>query len=1025
MWGKAGILFGVLLVWCACASALDPSLEISQFRHTAWTFGNGFSVGNIFAVAQTSDGYFWLGGEFGLFRFDGVRAVPWQPPPGQQLPDRFVFKLLGARDGTLWIATFEGLVTWDGTRLIRHPEFDRRKVQSLIEDHEGTVWAATRSSESRFARLCAMRGGITQCFGDDGVLGRFVTAVYEDPASTLWVSAESGLWQWKPGAPQRRSTESRDISAMADSENGRTLLAIYGGGLLQLAGEKLKAYSIPGSDSNRPLPDPDVNANELLRDRDGGLWIGTVEHGLIHVGHGRSDAFVKSDGLSGDVVLSLFEDREGNVWVSTTGGLDRFSEYAVTTVSFKQGLASDAVASVLADTDGSVWIGTHEGLTRWWNGQIFNYRKASGLPDDRIEALYQDDRGRLWVFAGHELAYFDGQRFVALRNTVPSEEVYSITGDERDNLWLAGNKGLSHLRDGRLVEHFPWPALGHDEQAKDLVADQGGVWISFWKDGAVLYFKDGRARASYTAGDGLGKGRIAGLRLGRDGALWAATDEGGLSRIKDGRITTLASRNGLPCDMIHWAIEDSDGSLWLYTACGLVRIAPSELRAWIADPQYRVATSVLDAADGVRLRAVSASSYGPPVARSTDGKLWFVTGEGIQIVNPRHLAYNPLPPPVHIEQVTADDKSYGPTNGLRLPPHVRNLSIDYTAVSMVAPEKVRFRYKLEGVDSDWREVSNDREVQYTNLAPKPYRFRLLAANNSGVWNETGDTLDFSIAPAWYQTNWFLALCAMFLVTLLWAAHKWRTRQLQHQFEMTLEARVSERTRIARELHDTLLQSFHALLLRFGVVDRLLPDRAQEAKKELREAMDQAGEAITEGRDAVQALRLSTIETNDLVRAIQNIGQALAANDPSRPSPCFEMRVEGGPRELRPLLRDEVYRVAAEALRNAFRHANASRIEAEIRYGDKQFRIRVRDDGKGIDPTVLSGGRGGHYGLPGMRERAEVVGGKLAVWSELETGTEVELTIPAANAYAAAPRSSWWSQRFSRKGSDVQETKIES
>ena len=833
---RAAIALGMVLAWCACVSALDPSLDISQYAHTAWTFRGGFSVGNIFAIAQTSDGYFWLGGEFGLFRFDGVRAVPWQPPAGQHLPDKFVFKLLAARDGTLWIGTFEGLVTWDGARLIRHPEFDRRKVQSLLEDHEGTVWAATWSSESRFARLCAMRAGSSQCFGDDGVLGRFVTALYEDPSGALWVSAESGFWRWRPGPPRRESTESREISALTDSEDGRTLLAVYGAGLLQLEGDKLQAYSIPGADSNRPIRDREVNANQLLRDRNGGLWIGTVEHGLIHVCNGRTDTFTKSDGLSGDVVLSLFEDREGNVWVSTTGGLDRFGEFAVATLSFKQGLASDAVASVLADRDGGVWIGTHEGLTRWKNGQTASFRKVNGLPDDRVESLFQDDRGRLWVFAGHELAYCDGDRFIALRIAIPSEDVYSITGNEEGDLWLVGDKGLSRLHDRRLVEQLPWPALGHYERAKDVIADQGGVWLSFWKDGGVLYFKDGRQQASYTAGDGLGKGRIAGLHLDRDGALWAATDEGGLSRIKDGHITTLTSRNGLPCDTIHWSIEDSDRSLWIYTACGLVRIAHTELEAWIADPHHRVATSVLDAADGVRLRAVSASSYSPTVARSTDGKLWFVTGEGVQIVNPRNLAYNALPPPVHIEQIKADGKTYDASNGLRLPPGVRDLAIDYTALSLVAPEKVRFRYKLEGQDKDWREVVNDRRVQYSNLPPKHYRFRVIAANNSGVWNEQGAALDFAIAPAYWQTNWFRALCLLTFVAMLWTVYQLRVRTLErrqavlerHQGEIRalneqlIKAQEAERIRIAGELHDGVLQQITSLTLRLGTVKYQVP-----------------------------------------------------------------------------------------------------------------------------------------------------------------------------------------------------------
>ena len=413
------------------------------------------------------------------------------------------------------------------------------------------------------------------------------------------------------------------------------------------------------------MPDHDVDSNKLLRDRDGGLWIGTHQRGLIHVFHGRTDVFRKSDGLTGDIIAGIFEDREGNIWVSTSGGLDRFRELPVTNISATQGLSSDHTDSILAATDGSVWIATHDGLTRWKNGQLTIFRKSSGLPDDVAQSLYEDDRGRMWVFTNHGLAYFKGGRFVAI-NGVASKEVYSITGDKAGNLWLSGNQGLSHLLEGRLVEHFPWSVLGRSQQAKVIVADQGGVWLSFWNDGGVLYFKDGKVRASYTAADGLGKGHVPGLRLDRDGAVWAGTEEGGLSRIKDGRIATLTTKNGLPCDTIHWTIEDDDRSLWLYTACGLVRIARTELDAWTADPKRMVETAVWDAADGVSLHAISPNPFGPPVAKSTDGKLWLVPGAGVQVIDPRHLAVNKLQPPIHIEQVRADGKPYQIKQGMRL-----------------------------------------------------------------------------------------------------------------------------------------------------------------------------------------------------------------------------------------------------------------------------------------------------------------------------------------------------------------------
>jgi signal transduction histidine kinase len=375
---------------------------------------------------------------------------------------------------------------------------------------------------------------------------------------------------------------------------------------------------------------------------------------------------------------------------------------------------------------------------------------------------------------------------------------------------------------------------------------------------------------------------------------------------------------------------------------------------------------------------------------------------------------------VHIEQIVADHKTYwqnmpgAADSSVHLPALTRDLAIDYTALSLTAPEKVHFKYKLEGQDPDWREVVNDREAQYSNLPPGPYRFRVIACNNSGVWNEQGDFLEFSIAPAYYQTNWFRAVCAVLVLALVWAIYQIRVRQLRHDFALTLEARVGERTSLARELHDTLLQSFHGLMLRFAIVSQLLPEHPVEAKEQLDSTMDRAAKAIAEGRDAVQGLRASTVQTNDLARAINALGEELAT-DPAHPgTPAFRVTVEGEARDLHPIPRDEIYRIAAEALRNAFRHAQARHIEVEIRYDNQQVRLRVRDDGKGMDSGVLSGqGSGGHFGLPGMRERAKLIGGKLAVWSEVNAGTELELHIPATIAYATASKGNWLTQLLAR------------
>ena len=357
----------------------------------------------------------------------------------------------------------------------------------------------------------------------------------------------------------------------------------------------------------------------------------------------------------------------------------------------------------------------------------------------------------------------------------------------------------------------------------------------------------------------------------------------------------------------------------------------------------------------------------------------------------------------YFESVTVDRKEFQATPNLKIPPNPRDLQIDYTSPTFSIPQKVKFRYRLDNYDRDWRDAGTRRQAFYTALPPGKYSFRVIAANSDGVWNDDAAKLDFSVAPAYYQTNWFRALCATVFLALLWAAYQFRVRQLHHEFAMTLEARVSERTRVARDLHDTLLQSAHGLLLRFQTVSQLLPDRPMEAKEKLDNAIDQTADFITEARDEVQGLRDSTVQNNDLALAISTLGQELGT-DSANDRPVFRVALEGEARNLHPILRDEIYKIAAEALRNAFRHSQARQIEVEIRYDNEQFRLRVRDDGKGVDPAILSRQASeGHYGLPGMRERATLIGGKLVVWSEVDAGTEVELRVPASTAYATAQR----------------------
>jgi signal transduction histidine kinase/ligand-binding sensor domain-containing protein len=989
----AMIVAGILQVCCACASALDPSLDISQYAHTAWKLRDGFTRGTILTLAQTPDGYLWLGTEFGLVRFDGVKATPWQPP-AEQLPSNHISRLLVARDGTLWIGTSKGLARWKDGKLTVYPELVGL-LSGLLEGRDGTIWAGSIDPPN-LGKLCAIRKASMECHGGDGSMGPGVTSLYEDSKGNLWVGVFNGFWRWNPGPPRSFPVpeQPNGIRGFTESDDG-TLLIGAQTGLKRLVNGKVEAYSLPGMVLSAQI-------SGLLRDRDGGLWIDTLQRGLVHVSGGKADTFSSSDGLTADYVIDLLEDREGSLWVATQAGLDRFRTYSVPTISTKQGLTT--AFSVLAAKDGSMLIGTTTGLDRWQQGTISLFSPAKGTqkPDGKLNgltphSLFQDSAGRLWASTSREFGYLEQNRFVPVSN-YPGGYVHGITEGPPGHLWVASQQsGLVHIFQGTVIQQIPWAELGHHDFGWGIVADfaHHGLWLGFWK-GGIAYFADGAIRASYSAAQGVGNG-VSDLRFGPEGVLWASA-EGGLSRIKDGRIATLSSRNGLPCDAVQWSMDDDNGSVWLYMPCGLVRVARTELDVWAADPAKSVKPTVFDITDGVQTHSI-AGGYKPLVTKSSDGRIWFITFDGVSIIDPRHLPFNSLPPPVHIEQIIADRKVHDASNGLRLPPRVRDLEIDYTALSLVAPEKVRFRYKLEGFDGEWQDAGNRRQTFYTNLPPRSYRFRVLASNNNGVWNEQGDTLAFSIAPAYYQSTWFRLLFVAALLGLFYAFHRIRMHQQARQFNIRLDERVAERTRIARDLHDTMLQSFQGVMMKFETLSYIL-DRPTEAHGKLERLLAEGRRAIDEGRDAVRGMRSSTVVQNDLARALAVVGERLAAEQNAQNPVDFRVVVEGESRDLHPILRDEVYRIASEATCNAFRHSGAGQIQIEICYDKKQLRVRVQDNGKGIDPQVLDGGgREGHYGLPGMQERAKLAGGKLTVRSKLDLGTEVELTIPASIVYA--------------------------
>ena len=991
--------------------ALDPNKRITQYMHTSWRIQDGSLPAGMYHIAQTSDGFLWLLSLPGnVYRFDGVKVLPWRFPAG--VP-KSIANLYADHNGGLWlIGGPPGIFRVKDGVVTSQFDFDGKMFQGISEAADGSLWVLRHDAD---APLCHL-SSVPKCFGKaDGIPISAIDSLVADGKGGFWLGGGTALVHWHDGTsevyPIRASkagvTEVRNLTLAPDGTLWVGLGSVGPGqGLMTLQNGELKSFVTPALDGSS------LEIGTLLFDRDGNLWVGTVGKGLFRLHGNVVDHYDHTNGMSGDSVWALFEDREGMLWAGTTSGIDNFRDPAIATFSPSEGLPKDLVAGILASRDGSIWVANSGSLDHIVNGRVSSIRTGKGLPGEQVTAMLEDHAGNLWVGVDDGLYLLNNGTFrrILEPNHQPLGMVLSLTEDIDGNIWAASKgkpRKLVRIRDFKIAEVIPEPEFPPSQLAAD---PHGGIWIGT-RDGQILLFRNGVVETKFPLNPGGYP--VTFQIIPQDDGSVLASSENGLVGWRQGKLQRLTTKNGLPCNEIITFIPDKQDRWWLYTRCGVVELQDSELKRWWANPDAVLQTRVYDQLDGAQPNLGSFSL----AAISPDGRIWFANGLVVQVLDPSRLTQRGPLAETYIESLIVDRKQFPATANLKVPPRPRDLQINYTSPSFLIPQRVKFRYRLDPYDHDWHEAGARREAFYTDLPPRMYSFRVIASNSDGVWNDSPATLDFSIAPSYYQTNSFRALCAAFLLALLWAAYQWRVRHLRHEFEITLDARVDERTRIARELHDTLLQSFHGVLLRFQTAFQLLPERPVEAKEKLGCAIEQAAGAITEGRDAVQGLRDSTTETNDLARAISVLGEELAASTADRPA--FRVAVEGQSRDLHPILRDEVYKIAAEALRNAFIHANAERVEVEVRYDNEQFRLRVRDDGKGVDPMILkSCGREGHFGLPGMHERAALIEGKLIIWSKLDAGTEVELRVPAETAYSSGRKRSWFTQGLRRKPDTV-------
>jgi signal transduction histidine kinase/ligand-binding sensor domain-containing protein len=990
---RARFLWMLIVAWVAASSAwaLDPTKRLSQYAHTSWRSRDGYFGGSYpSSIAQTQDGFIWIGTTSGLIRFDGVRFTQWSPPDGQPLPLP-IYCLVAARDGSLWIGSQGSVAHWASGRLTRYAA-GPFSVLAILERRDGTIWF-TRVGGGKPGGLCRLERGASQCYGaSDGIEGLGTDALAEDGAGNLWIGGDASVVRWTPTAhvayplPQLLSVIGSGVAALEpapdegvwvgmENVSGREL------GLQRLAAGRMQPV-VAGKLDGSTLP-----VFTLHYDGSGSLWVGTENQGIYRI-HGETvDQFRSVDGLSGDHVWKFLEDREGTLWVATTRGLDAFHDRGVVTLSTREGLGLDQVDSVLAARDGTVWVGGPQGLDAIRSAGVTSIH----LPGSDVTSVFEDHTGTLWVGINNTLTFRNQGRFepIDIPDPDPKGIVTSLTEDVNGNVWaeVRGTPSkLIRIQDRRVREVFVEPRV---PAATRLAADpEGGVWLGL-RSGNLARFRNGVVETFLFEHDSAAAhpAPIAQLSVGHDGSVLAAATFG-LLGWHQGTRRLMTVSNGLPCDKIDAVVEDDHATVWLATPCGLLGLAPEEVNAWWRNPEVTVHPRILDSLDGWEPGEVSFQ----PAARSIDGRLWFANQSAVQVIDPDRLPHNTLPPPVQIEGIVADRKEFRPAVSLRLPPLTRDLQISYTALSLVAPQKVRFRYRLEGHDTDWQDATTRRQAFYNDLPPGDYSFRVIACNNDGVWNEAGASISLTIAPAWYQAKLFRAACLAFGILALWALYRLRVHQIKAAAATRFNERLAERTRVARDIHDTLLQTIQGSKM---VTEDALEHAAEPGR--LRTAIEQLdnflARATREGRAALNSLRATSAEGHDLMETLKRV----AEEETGAGSLSVTCTSTGEPRDIHPIVADEVFRIAHEAVRNARMHAQASKLLVELEFGERLI-FRITDDGMGMDSALLEHGRPGHFGLQGMRERAAHAEGKLTITSAPGAGTVITLIVPGGIAF---------------------------
>jgi signal transduction histidine kinase/ligand-binding sensor domain-containing protein len=963
-----------LLMLCAGGEARAQAADTpcDCYALTVWSNSAGLPSHTVQAITQDREGYLWLGTEGGLVRFNGLQFEPWDAA-ARPLSGDSVAALITARDGSVWVGFIDsgGVSRIKDGRVTNMPRPKQDDTRALLEDRSGTIWAGGRQG------LMYFRDGAWQGPVASGLPNGPITSVYEDQAGGFWVGTGSGVYVRPRGGDVFELRDARPFVVSIAQDRDGIVWANDSQQVVRSLGALQPLDVGPGIQ----LP---AGGWRLLPDGNGTLWVAALGEGLIRVrpgGHGRRLERVRYEHKIARSAQTLYLDRERNFWVGLRGGgLVRISETPVQTGIELEGMTNDGVRALAALPDGSVWVATGRSLNRFAGGS----RRA--FDSDRTMAMHTSGDGRLWVVTGVGAGLFDERGFhpEPIPPGVRYGRVVSLTTDPAGGLWLCSNEqGALRWHGGRL-DTFGSPAVSNRPCNAVYSDKHGRVWVAFAAGGTAVY--DNGTFRTYTVADGLAEGRIEVFHEDRRGAIWMSSASG-LTRLRDGVLTTVTSENGLPEAIAPSILEDGDGNLWLGVRSGaaVVRVSPAEIDRAAAEPGYQIDYLLYDETDG--LEPSMWRRLGRPTAvRGGDGRLWFASGSGLAVIDPRRLPARQNVARPRIDRIVVNGHADAPEQRAVLPGGTETLQVQFSALSLTSASKLRFRYRLDGLEQQWRYAGAQQHATYAGLTPGDYRFRLAAAAD-GAWSQQEAVWSFRVPPPFYRTGGFYAAAASAMALMVWAAWWLRLRSVKNAYALAFE----ERARVSREIHDTLLQSLGGVALELEAVAVELDAASLRSTGDgVRRLRRQVSRGVVEARRSIAELRSPALQTHGLPGALRDIGQRAADGK----SLNIQVSVVGRARRLPPSVEEQLLRIGQEAMTNAVRHAMAGNIDLVLEYHGDTITLRVSDDGCGFDVEQRQDD-GTHWGLTNMMERAKKLGTRLGLRSRPGHGTVVEVTASTA------------------------------